>query len=126
MNCFAVQTQRARQWTPIAVAPNTLYAHLSVIAMGLRGLQIEENARLLAANLAGMRKQLDTFSQHFGKVGSHLKNAQQSYTEADKRFERASNTLNNLLTSGETGQRELDDTQGTLELSPPTAAKKSA
>ena len=115
---------RSRQ--VIAVSPNTLYAHLSVIAMGLRGLQIEENARLLAANLAGMRKQLDTFSQHFGKIGSHLKNAQQSYTEADKRFERASNTLNNLLTSGETGQRELDDAQGTLELSPPTAAKKSA
>jgi DNA anti-recombination protein RmuC len=115
---------RSRQ--VIAVSPNTLYAHLSVIAMGLRGLQIEENARLLAANLAGMRKQLDTFSQHFGKVGSHLKNAQQSYTEADKRFERASNTLNNLLTSGETGLRELDDAQGTLELSQPTAAKKSA
>ena len=93
--------------------------------MGLRGLQIEENARLLAANRAGKRKQLDTFSQHFGKIGSHLKNAQQSYTEADKRFERASNTLNNLLTSGETGQSELDDAQGTLELSPP-AAKKSA
>jgi DNA recombination protein RmuC len=110
----------------VAVSPNTLYAHLSVIAMGLRGMQIEENARLLAANLAGMRKQLDTFSQHFDKIGSHLKNAQQSYSEADKRFERASNTLNNLLSSGEAGQREFDDAQGTLELSPPAAGKKSA
>lgn len=110
----------------IAVSPNTLYAHLSVIAMGLRGMQIEENAKLVAANLAGVRKQLDTFSQHFDKVGAHLKNAQQSYTEADKRFERASNTLDNLLSSGEAGQRELDDAQGTLALSPPAAAKKSA
>src|SRR6516164_6368409 len=110
----------------VAVSPNTLYAHLSVIAMGLRGMQIEENARLLAANLAGMRKQLDTFGQHFDKIGSHLKNAQQSFTEADKRFERASNTLDNLLSSGEAGQLEYDDAQGTLALSPPTAAKKSA
>jgi len=110
----------------IAVSPNTLYAHLSVIAMGLRGMQIEENARLLAANLAGMRKQLDTFSQHFDKIGAHLKNAQQSYTEADKRFERASNTLDSLLSSGEAGQRESNDAQGSLALSPPTAAKKSA
>jgi DNA anti-recombination protein RmuC len=73
-----------------------------------------------------MRKQLDTFSQHFDKIGSHLKNAQQSYNEADKRFERASNTLDNVLSSGEAGQLEYDDAQGTLALSPPTTAKKSA
>ena len=115
---------RSRQ--VVAVSPNTLYAHLSVIAMGLRGMQIEENARLLAANLAGMRKQLDTFSQHFGKIGSHLKNAQQSFTEADKRFERASNTLDNLLSSGEADQLECDDAQGSLALPPATTAKKSA
>jgi DNA recombination protein RmuC len=116
----------------IAVSPNTLYAHLSVIAMGLRGMQIEENAKVLAANLAGMRKQLDTFSEHFDRIGTHLKNAQQTYTEADKRFEKASNTLDNLLSSGEglssyeAGQPALDQTQGTFALSPPGAAKKSA
>lgn len=116
----------------IAVSPNTLYAHLSVIAMGLRGMQIEENAKVLAANLAGMRKQLDTFSEHFDRIGTHLKNAQQTYTEADKRFEKASNTLDNLLSSGEglssyeAGQPALDQTQGALALSPPSAAKKSA
>src|SRR5271166_5792162 len=75
----------------VPVSPNTLYAHLAVIAMGLRGMQIEENAKRLGANLAGMRKQLDTFSEHFDKLGTHLKNAQQSYTEADKRFDKASN-----------------------------------
>ncbi len=58
------------------VSPNTLYAHLSVIAMGLRGMQIEENAKRLGANLAGLRKQLDTFGEHFDKIGTHLKNAQ--------------------------------------------------
>ena len=116
----------------IAVSPNTLYAHLSVIAMGLRGMQIEENAKLLAANLAGMRKQLDTFSEHFDKVGTHLKNAQQTYTEADKRFQKASHTLDNLLNSGEVlgsyeaAPHSLDQAQGTLALSPSTAAKKSA
>src|SRR5208337_4819806 len=47
---------RSRKIVP--VSPNTLYAHLSVIAMGLRGMQIEENAKRLSANLDGMRKQL--------------------------------------------------------------------
>jgi len=58
--------------------------------MGLRGMQIEENAKRLSENLSGMRKQLDTFGEYFEKIGTHLKNAQQSYTEADKRFDKAS------------------------------------
>ena len=108
------------------VSPNTLYAHLSVIAMGLRGMQIEENAKRLGANLAGMRKQLDTFSEHFDKLGTHLKNAQQSYTEADKRFDKASNTMDYLLSSGDAGQPVLENEQEAPALPPPTAAKKSA
>lgn len=114
---------RSRNILP--VSPNTLYAHLSVIAMGLRGMQIEENAKRLSDNLSGMRKQLDTFSEYFERVGTHLKNAQQSYTEADKRFDKASNTLDNMLSSSESVQPLLDDAQGTLAL-PPAAAKKSA
>jgi DNA recombination protein RmuC len=110
----------------MAVSPNTLYAHLSVIAMGLRGMQIEENAKRLSANLAGMRKQLDTFSESFDKVGTHLKNAQMSYSEADKRFEKASNSLTNLLDNGDV-VGIVDERQGSLELPPPpNAAKKSA
>jgi DNA recombination protein RmuC len=110
----------------MAVSPNTLYAHLSVIAMGLRGMQIEENAKRLGANLAGMRKQLDTFSESFDKVGTHLKNAQMSYSEADKRFEKASNSLTNLLDNGDV-VGIVDERQGSLELPPPpNAAKKSA
>jgi DNA recombination protein RmuC len=110
----------------VAVSPNTLYAHLSVIAMGLRGMQIEENAKRLSANLDGLRKHLENFSKPFDTLGTHLKNAQQSYTEADKRFEKAANTLENLLNSGDVRQLEIEDEQGALTLPPPNAAKKSA
>ncbi len=109
----------------IPVSPNTLYAHLSVIAMGLRGMQIEENAKRLGANLAGLRKQLDTFGEHFDKIGTHLKNAQASYGEADKRFVKASNSLDSLLTSGDAGQAVIEDAQATLAL-PAVTAKKTA
>ena len=84
----------------IAVSPNTLYAHLCVIAMGLQGMQIEENAKHLLANLNGVQKNLGTFAEVFEKLGTHLKNAQQSYSEADRRFEKAQNTLENVLTGG--------------------------
>jgi DNA recombination protein RmuC len=81
----------------VAVSPNTLYANLCVIAMGMRGMQIEENARRILSSLDGMKKQMETFSDVFEKLGNHLKNAQQSYAEADKRFEKAQDTLGGLL-----------------------------
>jgi DNA recombination protein RmuC len=84
----------------IAVSPNTLYAHLCVIAMGLQGMQIEENAKRLLANLNGVQKNLETFAEVFEKLGTHLKNAQSSYSEADRRFEKAQNTLENVLGGG--------------------------
>jgi DNA recombination protein RmuC len=81
----------------IAVSPNTLYAHLCVINMGMRGMKIEENAKRLHASLAGLDKQVSTFTDVFEKLGGHLKNAQQSYNDADKRLEKAQTTLGNLL-----------------------------
>jgi DNA recombination protein RmuC len=114
----------------IAVSPNTLYAHLQVILMGLQGMQIEENAKRLHASLAGMQKQMDNFVDIFERLGTHLKNAQQSYGEADKRFERAQTTLEGLLGAGSPEGAEpvpaLDNAQGTLALTTETAAKKSA
>jgi DNA recombination protein RmuC len=81
----------------IAVSPNTLYANLCVIAMGMRGMQIEENARRILSSLDGMKKQMEVFADVFEKLGNHLKNAQQSYAEADKRFEKAQDTLGGML-----------------------------
>jgi DNA anti-recombination protein RmuC len=81
----------------IAVSPNTLYAHLCVINMGMRGMKIEENAKRLHASLSGLDKQINTFTDVFEKLGTHIKNAQQSYGEADKRLEKAHSTLGNLL-----------------------------
>ena len=81
----------------VAVSPNTLYANLCVIAMGMRGMQIEENARRILCSLDGMKKQMENFGDVFEKLGNHLKNAQQSYAEADKRFEKTQDTLGTML-----------------------------
>jgi len=97
------------------VSPNTLYAQLCVISMGLRGMQLEENARRLYASLAGVDKQLDTFGEVFERLGNHLKNAQQSYAEADKRLEKTQTTFENLLSSN-SNDSPLENPQGLLAL----------
>jgi DNA recombination protein RmuC len=109
----------------IAVSPNTLYAHLHVIALGLRGMQMEENAKHLLASLSGMEKQLEKFADKFGTLGTHLKNAQQSYSDSEKIFERAHNTLETMLGAG-VPELPFESPQGTVPLPPEASIKKSA
>jgi DNA recombination protein RmuC len=114
-----------RERKVMAVSPNTLYAHLCVIAMGLRGLQIEENAKRLFASLSGMQKQMENFVDVFEKLGTHLKNAQQSYSDADKRLEKAQNTLGGLL-GVETAAPSIEAVQDDPALPPAKSAKQGA
>ena len=109
----------------IAVSPNTLYAHLCVIAMGLRGMQMEENAKRLLESLSGMEKQMEKFADKFATLGTHLKNAQQSYSESDKLFERAQNSLETMLGAG-VPELPFENPQGTLPLPREASAKKGA
>lgn len=109
----------------IAVSPNTLYAHLCVIVMGMRGMQIEENAKRLGSTIMGLEKQMRTFTDVFEKMGTHLKNAQQSYNESEKRLEKAQNTLESLV-SGSSTEPQIENVQGVLALPVEVSSKKNA
>ncbi len=78
------------------VSPNTFYACLSAIAVSLQGQKIEENARHLLANLAGLRKQLESFEEVYERLGTHLRHAQQSYEDADNKLGRARNSIEQM------------------------------
>src|SRR5436305_3949556 len=112
----------------IVVSPNTLYAHLCVIAMGLRGMQTEENVRRLLESLSGLEKQVDKFTEKFGILGTHLKNAAQSYGESDKLLEKTHDALQGMLAPAaaepalENGQSQL----GFTAKATAATAKKSA
>jgi DNA anti-recombination protein RmuC len=68
--------------------------------LGLQGIQIEENAKRLLASLSGLKKQMDTFGDVYEKLGTHLRNAQQSYSDADRKLDRARNSLEELTQGG--------------------------
>jgi DNA anti-recombination protein RmuC len=116
-----------RERKVIAVSPNTLYAHLQVILMGLQGMQIEENAKRLLDSLSGMEKQMEKLADKFEILGTHLKNANQSYGEADRLLEKAQGTLDGMLGTGP-AQLALPEVapDSALPLSVEASAKKSA
>src|SRR2546428_10148484 len=66
----------------IPVSPNSLYAYLRVIVLGLRGLQIERSAQEIQERLTRLGGDLDKFREAFDVVGRHLTNARNKYDEA--------------------------------------------
>jgi len=72
----------------IPVSPNTLYAYLSTIVMGLRGMKIEENAKLILQNLKRLEIEFGKIRSDFEILGSHLSNASKKYQDVEKRLDR--------------------------------------
>jgi DNA recombination protein RmuC len=86
------------------VSPTTFTAYLQVIALGLRGMQIEEHAHEVMAYVADLRRDFDRFADDFDKVGTHIGHAQSKYHEAGKRLDKFGTKLERAVEE----QRELD------------------
>ena len=77
----------------IPVSPNTMYAYLQVICLGLKGLKIEENAKEILKHLNMLSTEINKFKEDFDLLGKHLLNANQKYSDSSKRLERFSDKL---------------------------------
>jgi len=77
----------------IPVSPNSFYAYLQVIVLGLKGLQIEKEAQTLFQSLARLQGDLGRFKKDFQVLGSHLVNAKTKFDDAEKRLDRFSDKL---------------------------------
>src|SRR4030042_3855394 len=72
----------------IPVSPNSFYAYLQVIILGLKGLKIEEHAREIQTLLVGLGKELKEFQEDFRLVGKHITDAGNRFDEARGRLEK--------------------------------------
>jgi DNA recombination protein RmuC len=102
------------------VSPTTFTAYLQVIALGLRGMQIEQHAHEVMAYVAELQRDFDRFTDDFEKIGTHLGHAQSKYHEAGKRLDR----LETKLERAAEERGELDEGETLLEL--PSVAADAA
>jgi DNA recombination protein RmuC len=77
----------------IPVSPNTLYAYLQAIVLGLKGLRIESRAQEVLQQLGRLAGDLDRLREDFRLVGKHLGNAQQAFSSAERRLDRFDQSL---------------------------------
>jgi len=82
----------------IPVSPNSFYAYLQVIVLGLKGLKIEEHAREIQSLLGGLGKDLKDFQDDFRVVGKHITDARNRFDEARSRLEKFTFRLEQIET----------------------------
>ena len=80
----------------IPVSPNSFFAYLQVIVLGLKGLQIEKSAKTIFQSLSQLQGDLTRFKNDFNLIGTHLVNARTKYDNAEKRLEKFTGKLDKI------------------------------
>src|SRR5881227_192523 len=91
----------------LPVSPTTLTAYLQVVLLGLKGLQIEQHAQEVMAYCAQLQKDFGRFKEDFDLVGRHLGNAQNKFTDAEKRLDKFETKLERASESQEVEAAEV-------------------
>ncbi len=103
----------------IPVSPRLLYAYLATVAMGLKGLELQENARQIHGQLAELARLWNKVEDPFAVLGKHLTNTQKQYEEALRALDRFGNRLSGVAETAQAklepeAESEADDRQGSL------------
>ncbi|MFH1379413.1 MAG: DNA recombination protein RmuC [bacterium] len=76
------------------VSPSTLYAHLQIILLGLKGLNVNKNAKVILDRMAQLKCDVDRFTDDFSLIGKHMSNVRSKYDDAEKRLVRLTEKIN--------------------------------
>lgn len=82
----------------IPVSPNTFYAYLQTILLGLRGMQVQKRVQEILKEMGRVRVELASFREDFSMLGKHLTHAVSSFGKSDKRLTRLEDKLETLET----------------------------
>lgn len=80
----------------IPASPNTLLAYLQVVALGVRGLAMQERTRDLQQGIAQVRREFERFVELHDQLGRHLDNATKKFDETERALARASGAIEGL------------------------------
>jgi DNA recombination protein RmuC len=85
----------------VPVSPQSFYAYLQVIVLGLRGLSLEGRTREILERLGLIQNRLDRFADSFDITVRHLGNAHRQAEEAGRRLARLESAFTDLSRGSE-------------------------
>ncbi|MEE9614844.1 MAG: DNA recombination protein RmuC [Thermodesulfobacteriota bacterium] len=80
----------------VPVSPNSFYAYLQTILLGLRGLEISKEAQAILSHLETLTNEFEKFTGDFEVLGKHISNTRGKYEEAQKKLDRFGEKLGSL------------------------------
>jgi DNA recombination protein RmuC len=99
----------ALQRRVVPVSPNSIFAYLQVVVLGLRGLRIEANARQIEEDLARLGGDLGKLRTPLATLGRHLGNAQKQFDDAQRELDKFETKLDEIGRKRVGGELPADD-----------------
>ncbi len=96
------------------VSPNSLYAYLQTIVVGMSGMRISQRAQSILRELDSVRHELEKLDDIYGTLGQHLKNAALRFDDGRRALDRLEGQVSAL--SGGTGLPLFDEAERKQEL----------
>jgi DNA recombination protein RmuC len=87
------------------VSPNSLYAYLQTILVGLNSMRVSQRAESVLKEIQSLELELDKFTDVFSKLGTHLKNATRAYDDSGRELSKVESRVQSL--AGDNSQQHL-------------------
>lgn len=88
--------QHALKHRVIPVSPNSFYAYLQVILLGLKGLAIEQDAKRILESLMRLQRDLAGVRENFSKAGRQLSFAKENFDKAERQLSKFGDRLGSI------------------------------
>jgi DNA recombination protein RmuC len=85
----------------IPVSPRLFYAYLATVAIGMRGVELQQSAHEIGERLAELARLWEKVEEPFAKLGGHLSNTQKQYELATRALDRFAARLDGIAERAE-------------------------
>ena len=89
--------QYAQKMKVIPVSPNTFYAFLQVVILGIRNIEIIESAKELQEGLTKLERYFELFYKQYETVGKSVGKAAEAYRVGDGHIDRFKRQLDETI-----------------------------
>ena len=90
----------ARSKRVVPVSPQVFYAYMQTILLGLRGMKVEENARMIIDKLSTLKIELDRIYDSYRKADNQLRHARTNFDEVSGELDRMASLVSQLEAIG--------------------------
>lgn len=90
----------------VPVSPNSFYAYLQTIMVGIKGLQVGQRADTIVREIESLQIELEKFGKAYETIGQHIRNASSKIEEGTRLLTKVELRVESLTGDG-VGQTEL-------------------